>query len=54
MGLLDGDIIKGVGGQELSDPSKAMELLTLMRNQSNISLDLIRGGRPVELNFEIR
>jgi general secretion pathway protein C len=54
MGLLDGDVIKGVGGQELSDPSKAMELLTLMRNQSNISIDLIRGGRPVELNFEIR
>jgi general secretion pathway protein C len=54
IGLRDGDVLTGVSGQSLSDPTKAMELLTTLRNQSSISVTVIRGGQPVQLQYNIR
>ena len=54
MGLMDGDIVKSIGGMEMNDPSKAIELLNMMRNRSQVSIDLTRGGRPMQLTFDIR
>ena len=54
IGLRDGDVLTGVSGQSVSDPAKAMELLTTLRNQSSISLTVIRGGQPVQLQYNIR
>jgi general secretion pathway protein C len=54
IGLRDGDVLTGVSGQSVSDPTKAMELLTTLRNQSSISLTVIRGGQPVQLQYNIR
>ena len=54
MGLLDGDVIKTIGGQEINDPARAMEILPMLRNQQSLTIDVVRGGRPVALNFEIR
>jgi general secretion pathway protein C len=53
IGLRDGDVLTGVSGQSVSDPAKAMELLTTLRNQSSISLTVIRGGQPVQLQYNI-
>lgn len=54
MGLQDGDVLTSVGGQPVSDPAKAMELLTSLRNQSAISLTVMRGGQPVHLQYNVR
>jgi general secretion pathway protein C len=54
IGLRDGDVLTGVSGQSVSDPTKAMQLLSTLRNQSSISLSVIRGGQPVQLQYNIR
>jgi general secretion pathway protein C len=54
IGLRDGDILTGVGGQSVGDPSKAFQLLTSLRNQNSISLTVMRGGQPVQLQYNIR
>jgi general secretion pathway protein C len=54
IGLRDGDILTGVGGQSVGDPAKAMQLLSAMRNQNSISLTVMRGGQPMQLQYNIR
>ncbi len=54
MGLQNGDMVTSVGGQEISDPSKAMEMMTLLRSRRSIAIALQRSGRPITLNYEIR
>jgi general secretion pathway protein C len=54
IGLRDGDVLTGVGGQSVGDPAKAMQLLASLRNQNSISLTVIRGGQPIQLQYNIR
>jgi general secretion pathway protein C len=54
IGLRDGDVLTGVGGQSVGDPARAMQLLASLRNQSSISLTVMRGGQPVQLQYNIR
>jgi general secretion pathway protein C len=54
IGLRDGDILTGVGGENVGDPAKAIQLLNGLRNQSSISLTVVRGGQPVQFQYNIR
>lgn len=54
MGLQNGDVITTVAGQDISDPTKALEMLSMLRNRQSISVGVVRGGRSLELNYEIR
>lgn len=54
IGLRDGDVLTGVGGQSVGDPSKAFQLLSSLRNQNSISLTVMRSGQPVQLQYNIR
>jgi len=54
MGLQDGDIVKNIAGQEINDPMRAMELLSVLQNQQSIAIQVIRNGQPVRLNYQIR
>jgi general secretion pathway protein C len=54
IGLRDGDILTGVGGQNVGDPAKAIQLLSSLRSQSSISLTVMRGGQPVQFQYNIR
>jgi general secretion pathway protein C len=54
IGLRDGDILTGVGGQSISDPAKAVQLLGSLRNQNSISLTVMRGGQSVQFQYNIR
>jgi general secretion pathway protein C len=54
IGLRDGDVLTGVGGQSVGDPAQAMQLLASLRNQNSISLTVMRGGQPVQLQYNIR
>jgi len=51
IGLRDGDVLTGVGGQSVGDPAKAMQLLATLRNQNSISLTVMRDGQPVQLQY---
>ncbi|SRR5579875_478905 len=54
LGLQNGDIITEVEGQEVNDPARALEMLSLLRDRPSISLTVMRNGQPVQLNFDIR
>jgi len=54
IGLRDGDILTGVGGKSVGDPTQAIGLLGSLRSQSSISLTVMRGGQSVQLQYNIR
>ncbi|MGB6561981.1 MAG: type II secretion system protein GspC [Candidatus Binataceae bacterium] len=54
IGLRDGDVLTGVGGQSVGDPAQAMQLLASLRNQNSVSLTVMRGGQAVQLQYNIR
>ncbi|SRR5579875_2120518 len=54
MGLQDGDVVTSVGGQQINDPTQAITLLNSLRNASSLSITVMRGGSPVELNYSIQ
>lgn len=54
LGLNNGDILGRVNGQEVTTPEKAVQVLTALKGESDIELDIVRGGRPMSLRYEIR
>lgn len=54
VGLKNGDTLLRINDFNLDSPDKAMQSFVALKGQSRIKLDLIRDGRPVTLNYEIR
>ncbi len=54
IGLVNGDVIQRVNSQDVDDPAKFFQLYQGLRNERNISIDLIRSGQRTTLNYEIR
>lgn len=54
IGLQNGDVLTAAQGQPVNDPLKAMQLLETLRNQSSITLNVIRDGVPLQLHYNIR
>jgi general secretion pathway protein C len=54
IGLQDGDVLTAAQGQPVNDPLKAMALLQTLRNQSSITLNVIRNGAPLQLHYNIQ
>lgn len=54
LGLRNGDVIRSVNGDPISDPSKAFTLLQGLRDESELSVKITRRGRDQTLNYEIR
>lgn len=53
IGLKVGDVLKGVNGERVNSPAKAMELYNSLRNEGRIELEIERDGRTQSLNFNI-
>lgn len=54
IGLRNGDTIHAINGFELTTPDKALEVYTKVREASNLSVSVIRRGKPVNMNYNIR
>jgi len=54
IGLQNGDVIQRVNSQDVDDPAKFFQLYQGLKNERNISIDLIRGGQRQTMNYEIR
>jgi general secretion pathway protein C len=54
LGLRNGDTISSVNGFDLSSPDKALEVYTKVREASNLSVSVVRRGKPTTLNYNIR
>ena len=54
MGLRDGDVVSAVNGQDLNNAARTILLLASLRDQSSISVTVMRLGQPVQYSFSIR
>jgi general secretion pathway protein C len=54
LGLKNGDVIQRINGTEINSVEKAIPMLQLARNDSQISIDLVRGGTKKSLTIDIR
>ncbi len=54
IGLKNGDVLVKVNDYSIDSPEKGVQLLTGLRGESRISLDIIRNGQPAKLNYQIR
>lgn len=53
LGLRRGDVLQKINGMEL-DVKRGFEIFNSLKDQKQISLDLIRQGQPTTLDYEIR
>ncbi len=53
-GIKSGDLIYSVAGQRLESTQDALEIFGSVKNQSSITVDLLRDGKPITLRYEIR
>lgn len=54
IGLDNFDKIKAVNGQPITTADQALRLLTMFRNERQISLDIERKNQPMQLNYTIQ
>jgi general secretion pathway protein C len=52
--IKNGDIIHQINGNEVNSVEKALPLLSLLRDEQEISIDITRRGRSQTLKYEIR
>ena len=53
LGLKNNDVITGVNGMDLTSPDKALEVYSKLQNESSISLDIVRKGEAVTMEYDI-
>ena len=54
LGLKNGDVIERVNGADLSDPAKALALFQQLRNEQNITMDVLRNKANVTVGYQIQ
>lgn len=54
IGIRNGDVIQRVNSQDVDDPAKFFQLYQGLKNERNITIDVMRGGQRQTLNYEIR
>ena len=54
LGLKRNDVIKGVNGEPVDSPAKAVQLYNDLKTSSSISITIDRNGRPETLNYSIQ
>lgn len=54
IGLQNGDVIQKVNSQDVDDPAKFFQMYQNLKEEHNVSIDLLRGGQKQTLNYEIR
>jgi S1-C subfamily serine protease len=53
LGLMNGDTVTGINGQDVTTPDKALEVYTKVKTASELKLDLLRRGQPLLLTITI-
>ncbi len=54
IGLQNGDVIQKINAQDMDDPGKFFQLYQGLKEEKNITIDLMRAGQRQTLNYEIR
>jgi general secretion pathway protein C len=54
IGIQNGDVIQKINAQAMDDPAKFFQLYQGLKEEKNITVDLMRAGQRQTLNYEIR
>ena len=54
MGLKNNDVLTGVNGYDLSNTEKALEIYGKLQSEKSFSLEVLRNGEPVTMEYNIR
>lgn len=54
IGLRNGDVLQRINGIEVKDPQTFMQVFTQLKDESSITLDLLRNNQKKSFNYEIR
>ena len=54
LGMKDGDVVREINGVPLNDVAKTVQFLNGLRNESNVSVNIVRDGQPVSLDLSVR
>ena len=54
LGLKSGDVLKSVGGEELTSINKALGLFEKLKTSDNVSLSIERRGKGSDIDYTIR
>lgn len=54
MGFVNGDVIMKVNDYGIDSPEKAAQILSGIKGESSVTLDILRGGQPRRLSYQIR
>jgi len=54
IGLRNADTLKRVNGFDITSPEKAIQVLMGIRGESRIELDIVRSGKKMKLQYDIR
>ena len=54
VGIMNGDVIQKVNGYDINSPEKALQIYSMLKNETKISIDVVRNGRPKTYEYEIR
>lgn len=54
MGFVNGDVILKVNDYAIDSPEKAAQILSGIKGESSVTLDIMRDGQPKRLSYQIR
>jgi general secretion pathway protein C len=54
VGIKNGDVLQRLNDFPIDSPDKALQSFIALKGQNRLKLDLIRDGRPVTFNYDIR
>ena len=54
IGLQNGDVLQQINGIEVKDPETFMKVFNQLKNETSISLDLVRNNKKESFSYEIR
>ncbi len=54
LGVQNGDMLRTINGYDMSDPATALEAYTRLQSANSLTLNVVRRGNPVTLNYNIQ
>lgn len=54
VGMKNGDMLRTINGFDMTSPDTALEAYARLRSADNLTVSVVRGGKPVSLDYRVR
>lgn len=54
IGLKNGDILTRINGYDINSPEKAIQVLSGLKGETSVDLDIVRSGQKLSFHYQIR